>query len=67
MDRVHRRKDAMMEKPVFDRIIDDFVGRIRESQKLRENAIRELEQLLRRRELRPEHIRKVVFAPEDVE
>lgn len=56
----------MTQKPVFDRIIDDFIRRLRDSGKLQEPASLELEQLLRRRELRPEHIKRVIFDPEDV-
>jgi len=57
----------MTQKPVFDRIIDDFIRRLRDSQTLREPASLELQQLLGRRELRPEHIKRVIFEPEDVE
>lgn len=56
-----------MDKPVFDRIIDDFVLRLRESKRLRDGAYDELEELLRRRELRPEQIKRVIFQPEDVQ
>jgi hypothetical protein len=57
----------MTEKPVLDRIFDDFMTRLRESKKLGDDALRQLDQLLRRRELRPEHIKEVIFAPETVE
>jgi hypothetical protein len=67
MDRVFVRQGVTMDKPVFDRIIDDFVSRLRESKRLRDGANDELEELLRRRELRPEHIKRVIFEPEDVQ
>jgi len=57
----------MNEKPVLDRIFDDFIQRLRDSGKLGEGALKEFELLLRRRELRPEHLKKAIFAPENVE
>jgi hypothetical protein len=57
----------MTEKPVLDRIFDDFIKRLRESGKLGEGALKDFEHLLRRRELRPEHIKKALFVPENVE
>jgi hypothetical protein len=67
MDRVFVRQGVTMDKPVFDRIIDDFVSRLRESKRLRDGAYDELEELLRRRELRPEQIKRVIFEPEDIQ
>ena len=56
----------MQQKPILDRVFDDFVERLRTSGKVSETALKDLEQLLRRRELRAEHIKKAIFVPEDV-
>lgn len=56
----------MQQKTILDRIFDDFVKRLLESGKFSETTVKELDELLLRRELRAEHLKKVIFAPEDV-